>query len=302
MSISAQREKVTFTSDGTRCAAWHYPGTNGGCVVMAGGFGVTKEPATDRFAERFSDAGFGVLAFDYRRLGESGGEPRQVQGIRAQLADWEAALACAASLPGTDPARLAIWGFSLAGGHVFKIAAAHPELAAAIAQTPNAYGLPVVRNAGKYQTRAAMLRMTGRAIADGIGGLIGREPLLVRLCGEPGSVAVITQPDGRLGDAALNPGGRYPQWRQEVAARTVLSIGTYSPARQASRVRCPLLVLVADDDQTALAEPAVRAAQRVPRGELARIPGGHYAPFLDGHEQAVEAELAFLNRHLLETA
>jgi hypothetical protein len=39
-----------------------------------------------------------------------------------------------------------------------------------------------------------------------------------------------------------------------------------------------------------------------PRGELARIPGGHYAPFLDGHEQAVKAELAFLNRHLLETA
>ena len=120
--------------------------------------------------------------------------------------------------------------------------------------------------------------------------VIGSEPVLA------------TQLVRMANSAALNPGGRYPQWRQEVAARTVLSIGTYSPARQASRVRCPLLVLVADDDQTALAEPAVRAAQRVHRGELARIPGGHYAPFLDGHEQAVEAELAFLNRHLLETA
>jgi predicted alpha/beta hydrolase len=54
---------------------------------MAGGFGVTKEPASDRFAERVSEAGFGVLAFDYRRLGESDGEPRQVQRIRDQLAD-----------------------------------------------------------------------------------------------------------------------------------------------------------------------------------------------------------------------
>jgi hypothetical protein len=27
--------------------------------------------------------------------------------------------------------------------------------------------------------------------------------------------------------------------------------------------------------------------------------GGHYQPFLDGHEQAVEAELSFLRRHLL---
>jgi DNA-binding NarL/FixJ family response regulator len=27
------------------------------------------------------------------------------------------------------------------------------------------------------------------------------------------------------------------------------------------------------------------------------MPGGHYEPFLDGHEQAVAAELSFLRRH-----
>jgi hypothetical protein len=48
-----------------------------------------------------------------------------------------------------------------------------------------------------------------------------------------------------------------------------------------------------------LAAPGIRAARRAPRGELVQIPGGHYAPFLDGHEQAVEAELAFLRRHVL---
>ena len=37
-------------------------------------------------------AGFAVLAFDYRRLGESGGHPRQVVRIGEQLADLEAAL------------------------------------------------------------------------------------------------------------------------------------------------------------------------------------------------------------------
>ena len=35
------------------------------------------------------------------------------------------------------------------------------------------------------------------------------------------------------------------------------------------------------------------------RAELVRLPGGHYAPFLDAHEQAVAAELSFLNRHVL---
>jgi hypothetical protein len=30
------------------------------------------------------------------------------------------------------------------------------------------------------------------------------------------------------------------------------------------------------------------------------MPGGHYEPFLGGHEQAVEAELSFLRRHLVD--
>jgi hypothetical protein len=30
------------------------------------------------------------------------------------------------------------------------------------------------------------------------------------------------------------------------------------------------------------------------------MPGGHYEPFLGGHERTVEAELNFLRRHLLE--
>ena len=42
-----------FPSGDTTCAAWHYEGVNGGCVVMSGGLAVTKEPATDRFAARY---------------------------------------------------------------------------------------------------------------------------------------------------------------------------------------------------------------------------------------------------------
>src|SRR5579871_1490645 len=86
---SRPRHKVRLASGGTDCAAWFYPGTNGGCVIMAGGLAVTKEPGTDLFAARFRDAGFAVLAFDYRCFGESGGGPRQVARIGGQLADWQ---------------------------------------------------------------------------------------------------------------------------------------------------------------------------------------------------------------------
>jgi fermentation-respiration switch protein FrsA (DUF1100 family) len=300
--VSVEREKVRFDSGDTECAAWHYPGTNGACVVMAGGFAVTKEPGTDLFAKRFHDAGFAVLAFDYRRLGDSGGQPRQVLPIRDQLADWQAAIAFAPTLPGVDPTRLAVWAFSASGGHVFRVAAGNPQLAAAIAQTPNADGLAGLRNAARYQKPLALLRLTGRGVLDALGGFVGRRPRLVPLVGEPGTVAVLTTPDALDGDRALNPDNRYPDWQQAVAARSALRLGFYRPGRDASRVRCPLLVVVCDQDRTALAEPAIRAAQHAPRGELVRLPGGHYEPFLGGHEQAVEAELSFLRGHLLDHA
>ena len=300
--MSVQREKVRFVSGDTECAAWHYPGTNGACVIMTGGGGVNKEPGTDVFARRFNDAGFAVLAFDYRHLGESGGLPRQVVRIKEQLADWQAAIACASTLPGVEPARLAIWGFSLSGGHVFRVAARNPQLAAAIAQVPNADGLAASRNAMRHQRPLTMLRFTGRAVLDALGGLVGRPPLLVPLDGKPGTVALLTTPDSIDADRALNPDNRYPEWLQAIAARSTFGMGSYRPGRDASRVRCPLLVLVCDQDQTALAEPAAAAANRAPHGELVRMPGGHYEPFLGGHERAVEAELSFLRRQLLEPA
>ena len=302
MRGSVQRQKVRFASGGAKCAAWHYPGSNGACVIMAGGGAVTKEPGTDRFAERFHDAGFSVLAFDYRRLGESGGQPRQVVRIGEQLADWQAAITFAATLPGVDPARIAIWGFSLSGGHILPVAARNPQLAAVIAQTPFADGPAATRKATRYQKPLALLRLTGRGIVDALGGLVGRKPLLVPLAGRPGTVAMLTTPDGIDGDRALNPDNRYPEWQQAIAARSALRISFYRPGRHASRVRSPLLVLVGDEDQSVLAEPAIRAARRAPRAEVERMPGGHYEPFLDGHERAVEAELSFLRKHVLNDA
>jgi fermentation-respiration switch protein FrsA (DUF1100 family) len=298
--VAAQREKVHFPSGDTECAAWHYPGTNRACVIMAGGGAVTKEPGTDLFAKRFHGAGFTVLAVDYRHLGESGGRPRQIVRITDQLADWQAAIAFAPTLPGVDPTRLAIWGFSLSGGHVLRVGANNPQLAAAIAQTPNADGLAAARNATRHQRPLAMLRLMGRAVLDTLGGLVGRQPRLVPLAGEPGTVALLTTPDSIDGDRALNPDNRYPDWHQAVAARSALGFGVYRPGRDASRVRLPLLVVVCDQDQSALPGPAVRAARRAPCGELVRMPGGHYEPFLGGHERAAEAELSFLRRHLLD--
>jgi pimeloyl-ACP methyl ester carboxylesterase len=298
MQTSVQREKVRFASGDAECAGWHYPGRNGACVIMAGGFAVPKGPGTDRFAGRFQEAGFHVLAFDFRGLGESGEGPCPVVSPPGQLADWKAALAFAPTLPGVDAGSLALWGFSAAGGQTLPVAADEPTVAAVVAQTPALGGAAAVMNAARYQNPLAMMRMLGRGVVDEIGSRLGRPPLAVPLAGRRGEVAVLTTPDGGVSPSPLDPDGSYPEWRQVVAARSALRLALAKPGRHAARVRCPLLVVVCDGDQSAPPSSALKAARRVARSEVVHLPGGHYAPFQDAHEQAVEAEVAFLLHHL----
>jgi fermentation-respiration switch protein FrsA (DUF1100 family) len=301
-TAAAERERISFRSGTDDCAAWHYRGSNGACVVMAGGAGVTKEPATDRFAGRFHAAGYTVLAFEHRHLGESGGTPRQVVRIPEQLADWEAALDCAASLPGVEAGKVAGWGFSLAAGHLLRLAARPQDrhrLAAVIAQAPLVDGAVSSPHALMHETPGVLARFPLIALRDAARGLAGREPLVVPLAGPRGAVAMLTTPDAGDCDRALNPGNAYPDWQQTIAARSVLPLTLYRPGRTASRISCPLLAVISTRDQSVLAAPALKAVRRAPAGEVLEVDGTHYAAFLDKHEAVVAAELDFLRRHLL---
>jgi len=241
-----------------------------------------------------------VLAFDHRGLGESGGRPRQVTSVRSELTDWRAALDAARGLPEVDPGRVALWGFSSAGGHVVRVAARNPDVAAVIAQSPNLDGVSTARNAARHQSSAAMAKLFLTALVDAAGGLLGRAPRLVPLAGEPGTLALLTTPDAIQGAEVLNPDHRYPDWVTAMAARTALAVPAYRPVRHAGQVSAPLLLVVADADQSAPASAAFEAARRAPAGQLHLVGGDHYAPFAESHEIVVEAELAFLRRHLLD--
>jgi alpha-beta hydrolase superfamily lysophospholipase len=264
---------------------------------MAGGFAVTKEPATDRFAADFNAVGYSVLAFDYRRLGESTGQPRLVLPIRDQIADWHAAIDFARTLPGVNPDKIAIWGFSASAGHLFPVAARNHRVAAVIAQTPFTNGPALARHVLPHSTPAAQLRLNARGVLDALRGLLRLPPLLVPLTGPKGTVALLSTPDSQEGATALNA-ARYPSWQQAVAARSVLLVPSYRPDRHVPRIQSPLLILTCENDQSTANEVSIRTAHRAPRGEHAQTPGGHYAPFTTAHGQAVQIQLAFLGQHL----
>lgn len=90
---------ISFLSHGDRCAAWHLTagsdaltGPHGRpCVVMAHGFGATRDCGLLPFAERFAAAGCDVLLFDYRGYADSEGRPRQDVNHWRHRQDYHAA-------------------------------------------------------------------------------------------------------------------------------------------------------------------------------------------------------------------
>ncbi len=194
---------------------------------------------------------------------------------------------------GVDPDRIALWGSSYGGGHAIAIAAGDGGVRAVVAQVPHTDGPATLRAVGV----ADLLRLTGAGVRDLAGSLAGREPHLIPIVGPPGTLAAINSPGADAGYRALFPAGF--TWRDQVSARSVLRVGTYSPGRHAARLGCPLLVQIVTEDAVTPTAPAARVAERAPRGELRSYPGEHFDIYVgELFERAVADQVDFLERHL----
>jgi dienelactone hydrolase len=295
MDMGVQRSDVEFASSGTTIRAWWYrPDTEPGTpdppvIVMAHGLGAVRGMRLDAFAERFAQAGYACLVFDYRHFGDSDGQPRQLLSVRRQLADYDAAISYVRSLPGVDAARVIVWGSSFSGGHALVVAARHPDLAAAISQCPFTSGPASTL----VLDRRGAAKVVARGIADLASMVARREPVLVELAGTGHDAALMTAPDVVPGYLTLVPEGS--AFRNEVAARIGLAIPFHSPARSMKKIRIPTLVCACDADTVAPVGPTVRAAQANPMITLERYPYGHFDIYVgDAFERVVGDQIAFL--------
>lgn len=289
--------EFTFDSAGLRCSAWHFPahGSDHPVVVMAHGFGGTKDSGLKPFAERFSAAGLDVVAFDYRGFGASEGEPRQSISVERQLADYGAAISAAQALPGVDPHKVVLWGSSFSGSHVLRAAARNTDVAAVIAMTPLTSGLAASRAAVGRRDVAAALRWTLQGVKSRIAVATGGAPTMMPLTakpGEPGALAL----DGAY-ESYLSIAG--PTWRNEVDSGVGMELARVRTAAAAKSLKCPVLVQIADFDRFVPADSVAKTAVQ------ARAQVHHYAcdhfdvwPGHDWFDTAVTDQVAFLRRTL----
>jgi len=287
-------EEMTFRSEGVDCAARVYrpdvaPGQSTPCVVMANGFSLTRDDGLPVFAQRFAGVGITALTFDFRHLGGSGGEPRQLVDAGRQHADFRAAVSFARGLEGVDDDAVAVWGFSLGGGHAIYTAAGDHKIAAAVALCPMTDVIAFVREM-PMRNSLAMNVITLRNV-------VGRQRAHFPVAGRPGSKALFTQPEALPGFDAIR--GDHSLWRNGYLPSS-FATSTSRAVRVADRVQCPLLVAIGEQDHVVPRRAAERTVERAPRGERRDYPIDHFGGFLgENFERVVADQVEFLSRHLL---
>jgi fermentation-respiration switch protein FrsA (DUF1100 family) len=138
------RTDVEFQSEGTSVKGMFLTPDEGKgpfpTIVMAGGWCYVKELVQPSYAEVINRSGIATLIIDYRRLGESGGEPRQHIDPWDQIEDYKNAISFAETLDEVDENRIGVWGISYSGGHVLIVGATDPRVKCVVSNIPVVQG------------------------------------------------------------------------------------------------------------------------------------------------------------------
>jgi fermentation-respiration switch protein FrsA (DUF1100 family) len=202
-------EEVELTTqDGVKLAAWYTPPRaegNGAVILVAHGYNDNRPEAIYVFLAKH---GYGVLAWDVRAPGASGGETCSL-GFYEQL-DAEAALGFALSQPGVE--HVGAWGGSMGASTMILTAAKRPEIEAVVSDsafpsledvirlnTPIKIMQPLVLLSAEWQSDADLNQVRP---VDTIAKISPRAVFVID--GWDGSAVVMNSPY-RLFDAAGEP-------------------------------------------------------------------------------------------------
>ncbi len=137
--LGLRYENVAFRApDGPRIKGWFVSPKGGGprgVIIVCHGYPGNRADLL-KVSGFLSRAGFAVLAFDFRSLGESEGDLCTI-GFR-EVGDVEGAVAYLKNRPDTRGLPLGIYGISMGGAVALQAAAKLPALRAVVADSPYA--------------------------------------------------------------------------------------------------------------------------------------------------------------------
>ena len=254
------RKDITFDSKGLKCRGWLYTpddiDTNQKVptIIMAHGVSAVKEQALPGYAERFAEAGFVTLLFDYRFFGSSDGEPRCQLFPLEMVEDYRNAITWVCEQTNVDADRIGVWGTSFSGGLATYIGTFDKRVKAVVAQVPSL-------------TNAESRRSTDPAKWDSVGAFL-LEDRIARYRTRAVNYMKVVAPEG---EPCILPGAESyeafmelktnaPNWRNEVTLESLEKVREFDPVSLIHLMAPTALLVIAAEQDSLISLDAVMAA------------------------------------------
>lgn len=289
-----QTTPVTFYSEGDEISAlWRHPDGVGpfrAIVQGPGWLGLKDAKLYVRYHEALVAAGFGVLVFDYRGFGASGGDRGVVSPAR-QLQDLVNAVTYLTTRDDVVADAIGTFGTGgTGGGNAVLLADADPRVRAAVSQVPVADGtdwLHRMRQEHEWLSFLADLDADRRVrVSTGAGRLV-----------HPREEIMVPTPERRTTTVKADVDDRIPSAISLAAADEILA---YRPIDAAARLTTPLLVIGVEGDATTPTDHAERlyAAALGPKELIMQRHTTHYAAYDRYWEQTTPRIVAWFDRYV----
>ena len=211
-------------------------------IIMAHGFAGLRHFQLIPYAQKFAQAGYAVILFDYRCWGGSTGQPRELVSLEWQLEDWQKVIAYAAQQKDLDVHHIVLWGTGLSGGYVLKLAAEIRNIFAVISQVPYLDGVESMKLFPIKQLPKA-LKLSSQ---DYMGSKIGLKPITFPVV-HPYALSFFPCKDGYQGYMSIINPDYY--WSGEVPARAFFQLARFRPIQYCTDLHKPVLLIAAKHDQ-----------------------------------------------------
>lgn len=298
------RAEISVDLDGDKISVLHFPaltdalrGKAGApAVILAHGYGFTRDCGLQPYAERFAAAGIHAFVFDYRGFGASGGRNREVVNAKRQIDDYLAVIDAVRGVEAVDPDRVALWGTSYSGGSVIAASALDGRIAAVIAQVPNLDNRETLKFLMRNTPPRRMAWLFGCVFRDVLNAALRREPFYVRANGRTGE-AVAYDSDEAMDQIEQIAG---PTWANRVGMRDFARVPLFRAIKFLPDVPCRVQFFTCELDDLTPAAPAHAAAKQLgDRAELHSYQAGHFGIYVEPFiSQALAAQEEFLVKEL----
>lgn len=205
-------------------------------IILCNGFCGIREMSVPDFARRFTNAGFSTITFDYRGFGDSTGEKgRLIPSM--QIEDILSVITWAKGQPGLDPTRIGLWGTSIGGCHVFGAAARDSGINCIVSQLAFADGEEIIARRMCDSSKKALI-----SVLDKMAKKKEETGQEIYVC----LTKILCDEDSK--EFFIKNNRIHKKMDTIIPLLTVRETLLYKPEIYASQVKCPTLIVTAEND------------------------------------------------------